>query len=105
MIIARIIKLEFKLQKDKHTVDYAERCQKLEMEGWKDVSGTFKCVVADDVADAATKLRKIIRRWLKKVYFHPKPQDFCFEIGFDEVEEQDEFWGSLCTTDCHKYDV
>lgn len=104
MIIAKVIRLQFKLKKDHHTVAYAEKCQKIEMEG-SEINGTFKYVVANDEEDAARKLRKIIYNWLKKIYFNPLPHDFCFEVGYDKVDDQGLFYGSLSTTNCKEYDI
>lgn len=91
MLVCAVTDLKFKLDAYKHTVHYAQECERCEFESYRDKLGSIKLFLAKDLADAYKKAKTALLDYLPG---NIKPTDFEFCISYSEIEN-DFFWGSL----------
>jgi hypothetical protein len=104
MVVSVISSIKFKLDKNTHTVFYAERCKELERSDKSEMFGTFKAVVTNTPEDGIQKLAEQISEWLHPLYFYPRLADFEFQVQTSEVHNG-EFWLIPGSPDCKTYNV
>lgn len=105
MIVAMLSKLTYVPNARKHTVYYAENCQKLNRSNIRDNAGTFKAVIAKDEGQAIDRIRAQVREYLRETsWLKPQPEDFVFEFQYSEVKDG-EFWLMPSTSNCKSFYV
>lgn len=107
MIIAIIGELKYKKNPMKHTVYYAEHCERLQFGSIDRVgkSGTFKAVIAEDLDEAHRKLSTELKAYLEACCWDKvNPADFVFNICYSEVKDG-YFWLIPGTFPCRDYQI
>ena len=103
MIVAILSALRFKQDDYKHTVFYAENCDKLAFENAQ--LGKFKAVIASDEAEAIKTIRCQLREYLLETsWLSPNAEDFRFCFNYSEIKDS-AFWLMPSISNCVEYNI